>query len=668
MIKRRGSMRPMTFTLMSIALAAGLLRGQDNIPTPSEEVTVETSRLAGHTIEAGRVPQATIVITRADIERSSAATVAELLAERPEIVFYDQVGNGREAVVDMRGFNEGTAAAVFLDDVRINESDDNRVLLSQIPIEWVSRIEIFKGSASSVLGGGALSGAIRIYTINGADRSRVAFEGGSYTTGRVRADIVRSRGAGVFTLDAGLERSDGFRQNGEAREGWLRAGTRRAAQNSLLDFSYAYSKTRYGSPGALRADELAADRYSAPFNLVDENEDGTHLLTGDLQLTRGGVTFKGNAFLRRNDADALTTGRNASVWGGFASEARNTTGGTTVQGTLPLLSQRGTLTAGAELSWARLNAEGFSTDAGGIRTAQASSTDTNENLQGLFVQLESKPIDGLTIVAGARYDRQSMHFEDGLSGYSADRNFDRVTYRLGTSVRWTAQTTSFLNWGTAFQTPTIIDLFAFPGFFSNPDLRPSTARTVEAGQRLAWGELSAEVSAFEVRVDDEVIFVLTDPINFIGMNENAGRSRRRGMDASVGWDGKTTSVRAAYSFMRARFQAGDFAGNLLVMVPENKLSLQLTHDLRPGFRLSGRVLYTGAQFVIGDETNSTDRLSAYTTVDLKACYTRHNWKIEGVIRNLLDNEYETRAITDGLATYYTPAPGINGYVTFGYEF
>ena len=468
---------------------------QVQIPKPSVEVQVVASRLSGHTVDADKVPVASVVITREEIEKSAATTVADILAEQPEVVAYDLAGNGKEAVLDLRGFNEGRAAAIFLDDVRINEPDDNRTLLSQIPLEWVDRIEIFKGASSSVLGGGALSGAIRIYSTRD-EGNRVKLTGGSYSSGRMAAEHNQSVSFGKISIGAGYDRSDGFRENSESRQGWLRTGLHRSFGSGTMGLAYSYSSSRFGLPSALTAAELEQDRYASPYNKVDEDSFKTHLFSADFQVARKATLFSGNAFLRSNGADALTTGRYAQMYGGFATQARNTSGGTTLQMSTPIINDQTTLTAGTELSWIKLDADGFYTDVTGKRTGPASSTKTTENWQAAFAQIETTLMDRVSIFASGRYDWQSIDFDDIMTKYSAARTFDKGTFKAGTSFSWDSYSTSFVSYSTAFQTPTILDLFAYPLFGSNPDLRPSIARTLEVGQRFKQKHLSFEISVF----------------------------------------------------------------------------------------------------------------------------------------------------------------------------
>jgi len=639
------------------------------IPKPSVEVQVEASRLSGHSVDAAEVPIASFVITREEIDRSAATTVPEILAEYPEIVSFDMGNNGKELSVDLRGFNEGTAAAVFLDDVRINEPDDNRTLLSQIPLEWVRRIEITKGASSSVLGGGALSGAIRIYTNRDTEGTGFRLATGSYSSGRVTGEHNQSTSVGKLSVGAGYDRSDGFRENGESRQEWFRTGFRRPVGAGSLDLAYSYTSSRFGLPCALTADELEQDRHASPYNKVDEDAFKTHLFSADFRMTHKSMLFTGNAFLRSNGADALTTGRYADLYGGFATEARNTSGGATLQIMNPIVNDQTNLTAGAELTWVQLDADGFYTDAAGQRTGEASSTKTSENWQAAFAQIETSLADRVNLFVSGRYDRQSMDFDDILSKYAAARTFDRGTFKAGTSLSWDPHSVSFVSYSTAFQTPTILDLFAYPLFGSNPDLRPSFARTLEIGHRYNQKFVAFEISVFGMRVTDEVVYVMTDPIHFIGRNENAGRSLRKGLDLSFAAHPRDgTTLQSRFAYIDARFDTGQYDGNDLAMVPNVKCSFGITQDLTPQLRVGGQILYTGSQHVMSDDANAQPKLDAYWRADMRVRYSRQRWAVEGAIRNLTNNKYSTRAITDGFMTYFAPAPGINADVSFSCRF
>jgi len=634
---------------------------------PSVEVTVEASRLEGKTVRADSLPQPTLVITQEDIRKSSATSVSEILSEYPEVVWYDNVGNGREAIIDLRGFNEGTATAVFLDGTRINEPDSNFSLMTQIPLEWIDRIEVFKGSSSAVVGGGALSGSIRIYTNEGAGRKYLTAGGGSSGTGEARGEYSGGSNESSYRLGGGYYRSSGFRENGESREAWGLASYRHLSDAGVTNLRYSYADSRYGAPGSLLESELEQDRWASPYNKPDENGYETHLFSADIKREFAPLTLSGNAFLRDNRIDLLTTGRNAALFGGFTTDTRNLTTGGAFQVIAPIAGDDFSLSAGADLSYASVEADGFYTTAEGVTTTQASSTDSSESRQAAFVQAESV-LSNLTLVAALRYDHSSVHYTDLLdNARKDDTSFGDASFNLGASYEYVPGARIFINGGTAFQTPTLTDLFAYPMFGSNPDLKPSKARDIEVGHRVSLGSFSSQISVYDLAVRDEVIYVIIDPIYFIGRNENAGKSRRRGVDIAASWrPTKKTFVGGGFSYLDAVFTAGDYDGKSLVMLPRQKFHIDVSQKLRDDLEISGRLLYVGERYLVGDEANTADKIPSYTTLDLKARYTKKSWSAEFTLQNVLDSEYETWGIISSWTqtAYYIPGAPIRALLTF----
>src|SRR5262245_51017728 len=136
-------------------------------PTVEEHITVHATRLPDEEEPVSSVPAHVTVLTREDLARTGARTLQDALALEAGVILYDEVGNDVEKTLDLRGFSEGTGTAVFLDGVRLNDPRNNAVALESIPLEAVDRIEIIRGSAAGLIGGGAQAGVIRVLTRTG---------------------------------------------------------------------------------------------------------------------------------------------------------------------------------------------------------------------------------------------------------------------------------------------------------------------------------------------------------------------------------------------------------------------------------------------------------------------------------------------------------------------
>ena len=116
-------------------------------------VTVTATRFED---EASRYPIGTSVITAADIERSAATTVPQLLQSLPGLRTRDLSGSPN-VQVDMRGFGifGDQNTLVLLDGVRISENEQATVNWSAIPLASIERIEILRGGGAVLYGAGA---------------------------------------------------------------------------------------------------------------------------------------------------------------------------------------------------------------------------------------------------------------------------------------------------------------------------------------------------------------------------------------------------------------------------------------------------------------------------------------------------------------------------------
>jgi len=114
------------------------------------------------------VPVETVVITRKDIERSSAQTVSDLLKDVPGIFIRTENVPGITAWrAKIRGldFNSGYGL-VLINGQRVKGGGmgEYGIGLNQVPLETIERIEIVKGPSSVLYGSDALAGVVNIIT------------------------------------------------------------------------------------------------------------------------------------------------------------------------------------------------------------------------------------------------------------------------------------------------------------------------------------------------------------------------------------------------------------------------------------------------------------------------------------------------------------------------
>ena len=258
----------------------------------------------------------------------------------------------------------------------------------------------------------------------------------------------------------------------------------------------------------------------------------------------------------------------------------------------------------------------------------------------------------------------------------------------------------YASYGQGFRAPSFLELTcAGPGAVCpglqvgvapDPPLNPVTAQNYEIGvygRPFSW--LDAELVGYWTNVQDDIFAV--SPLGTTGVFfQNIGNTRRQGVEVNLrGRWGRTLDAYLNYGYTLATFQSrAELAtprapgtetvqpGDIMPLVPRNRLNVGVNYRPWPWLTLSGEGLFVGSQYLRGDASNSQTPLSPYFVVNAGATA---RWRgLEGFVRinNLLNNQYETfgtyavngRAPGNPVEPFVTPAAPINVVVGLLYRF
>jgi len=172
-----------------------------------EEVVVTASGTAQTTDE---VSKAITVIDQREIDERDEFLIPEALRTVPGLRIRQLGGPGTLTSIRSRGLrNQDTA--VLVDGLRLRDAaspqGDAGALLSNLVVTNISRVEVLRGSGSSLYGTNAIGGVINIVSDEGGGplRGNLLLEGGSLGLFRGRAQIAGSAGEGDRVIfSAGL--------------------------------------------------------------------------------------------------------------------------------------------------------------------------------------------------------------------------------------------------------------------------------------------------------------------------------------------------------------------------------------------------------------------------------------------------------------------------------
>ncbi|WIX31278.1 TonB-dependent receptor [Salinicola sp. JS01] len=469
-------------------------------------------------VTANRLPQSqadvlasTTIIDRAEIERSQADSVIDLLQNRAGIEITQNGAHGTITSLFMRG-TESDHTLVLVDGVRINAATSGGASLEFLPVEAIQRIEIVRGPRAAAYGADAIGGVIQIFTRRGGEGTQAALSLRAGDQHTQKQNLFVSTGDAATRLNASLFRRDGDGFNALAsdasgeRDGFKRGGAQ-------LGLSHRFGANASLSLNALRQDTDADYDDCFPLNASTASNDCR--TDGYLQ------TFGGRYDL------ALAPDWDMAITAGHFDERREER----YAGERYSVTESHRNELGIQHSFTRANG----VDTLGVDYRQEHvDFDSASPFAGRYAK-DSRENYGLYGMLQREYGRHEL---SGSLRYDDDSRFgDETTGSAGYAYRLTPAQRLGLVYSTAFKAPNLIDLYGPYG--SNPDLDAETSRNLEAFWAIEHDAWHARVSAFENRIDDLIAF------DAAFVPYNVDRARIRGVELSGGWQYAGLSLRAS---------------------------------------------------------------------------------------------------------------------------
>ena len=597
-----GSLSGSTVTTLSGDLALDLTLA---ISGMAAEVVVTASSTPLAVQEVAKVVD---VIDSEEIALRNELSITEALRTLPGIRVQTLRGPGSYTTVQTRGMR-GHDTALLIDGMRFRDAaspqGDATAFYESLTTVDTERIEVLRGSGSSLYGSSAMAGVINVTsrTGSGAPQGDVTFEGGGL--GLVRA---------VPSIRGGLA-GDRFSYSGALSYIDLTRGVR--GENPYKSVSPQGTVRVRLAPGLSATgrlwytrDQLRLTESPAFPAAVVANFPATGvvparaLATDQLALFEQGQSFSaGNATFvpSQNDPDA---NRESSFFNGFATLQHTVAAGTTYRvsyqavdthrafldgplggsGREPAVSNRSNYDGRIDTLQARLDSA-FGTantfSAGYelereeyLRTAStdAASVTIASMSHSLYAQDQIQMVDGrLQLTLGGRlqaFDLEDPLFVGGTHPYAGVPFDAPVAYTGDISLAYfvpTSETKLRMHVGNSYRTPSSFERFggSFSSFSSSfsywgdPGLKPERSVAFDAGvdQWLADSRVQLSGTVFYTDLLETIIFdfanfpAATDPFGRFGGYRNTGGGQARGVELSVQAAPSTaTNLRVAYTY------------------------------------------------------------------------------------------------------------------------
>ena len=511
------------------------------------------------------------LVDRAAIERSGAASVADLLARLPGVAFARNGGPGTSTSVFVRG-GESRHVAVYVDGVRVDSQSTGGPAWEAIPLDRIERVEVLRGPAAAVYGSDAVGGVIQVFTRRGQGAPRVDGGLGIGSQGSRSVDAGVSGGAGRvdYALAAAWADSDGFDarpgQNPDD-DGWRRGSVQgragwQFAPEHRVEATFVESHLHARYDGSRSADDRSAH-----------------------ELRTAALSWRG----RWSDT-ATTTARVAESR--TAYETRPSFYRTETRLRDALLQHEQALAPGQRVTLALERREDRLDNAATASAARLADERTQDGVAAGW----RGDFGAHSLQVHARHDEDS-EFGGQRTGSLA------WGWRFAPSWRATASA------GTSFRAPTLYQRFSPYG---NAALTPEDGRNLELGLRRTAGDDEFAVVAWRNRVDDLIVFGAAGPCaSAFGCYENVGRARYEGVTLSGRTRVGAVALHASADFQDPRNLVTD------KQLPRRarRFATLGADTALAGWRLGAEWQLSGERF---DNAANSVRLGGYGLVNLSA--------------------------------------------------
>ncbi|MGF1750616.1 TonB-dependent receptor domain-containing protein [Vibrio cionasavignyae] len=597
----------MNQSILAIAVAASLSsyasfsRAQEQ-EKPTQETANETMVVTANRFEQNEasVIAPISVVTRQEIEVIQAKSMSDVLRRLPGVEITQNGGRGQATSIYLRGTNSNHVL-MLIDGIRYS-SDTTSMSINQFPVGLVEQVEVIRGPSAAIYGSDAIGGVINIITRTESNDERKQINVGAASHNGKDANFVaksKINDKGHIQIAGGYEKTDGYDfkavpdgtnygyENRNLHLGYKHEFNRN--WSGLIDYRWFDSIGEYNSNGTVKKGSV-------------DNQSVSGRLDFDRDAYKTFLTLNYTLIEKRDYAQSV---------GSANADTHSQTGALNAQWS-NLYQLNEVLALGGGIDYRQ---ETLSDDAMSWGSAHKLAGETRDTIGGYISGRAD--YEKVSIEANARYDKH-------------DKYDDYSTWSLAAKYSFARNYSTYASVGTAFKAP------SFNSLTTTPDLEPENSRNIEIGITGLTGFLDWQLSAYNNKVDNLLIWY-TVPGNPFGKTYN--------VDADI----KGLEV-------EGRFDTGPFHHTLIAEYKDHKdvNGTQLARRAKENFKwiseaalgdfdLSLTYIYTGKRLDLPTmNPTDSDYLPATSLWDTAVSYwIADNLAVRGRIDNVFDEEYET---------------------------
>jgi vitamin B12 transporter len=619
------------FFVVAAVIISSRLQAQDTTAKVLDEAVVTANKFEQKQSQTGKVIS---VITKDQIEKSSAKTVAQLLNEQAGITINGAYNApGSVLTVFTRGASSGRTL-ILLDGIPVSDPSmiNNEYDLNLFSINDVERIEICRGAQSTLYGSDAVAGAINIITIkkdtNKPFNVKLTTGLGNKNTVRNNIQLYGKAGKLLYTTRFAKLSTDGFSSANDA------TGTgnfdKDGYDGNVINASVQYQLM----PSLSVRTFIQHSQYKADIDagvFADEKDyriNNRNLSSGaGLNFKKGIVSITGNY----QYGELNRTYKNDSLYvrpfgTKFESNIYNArTQYAELYGNIKATKWL-TILAGADYRWATMNQQYFSLSSFGPYSSSFPNTSLHQtSFYGslLLNALNQK----LNVEIGARSNNHSKYGNNSTYTFNPSFNISQH-FRIFGSI------------ASGFKAPSIFQVY--DAFSGNPDLQPEKSTNYEFGLQQTNTKISSRAVYFHRDIENGIDYNYTTfkYFNFVKQTVDGLELELTARPTDkLSISGNYTLITGEEQ-TQSRANYHDTTYNHLLRRPKNSFNLTVGYQFTKGLFVSVSGKSVSDRYDVGGYQKPDVLLDGYSLLSAYAEYKcKNNLKFFVDMQNITDKKF-----------------------------
>ena len=677
--------------LVLISAITSLTLVQNSFANSSlEEVMVTTATKTEKNIEG--VSASVIVITEEEIQKTGASTLDKILEKVPSINAqygrFPHPSASSKASISLRGMG-ANGTLILVDGKRLSGETESPYEMTRITASMIERIEIVKGSMSTLYGSDAIGGVINIITKKidknvstldlkyGSNGDGDAVNKNVNFTNRGSVDKLR------YKINTSIDDTTPYKVNKSYTQQAINPSSGADLNGNSLDnisgnYDVTYKDEATVKTIGTRLEYDFSDNFTAGLDLSYFTEDREGQYLGNASATSGGLITntpvnsedKNRRIDISSDFKYLINddlSMNTKVYRSYYKK-RNYTDPLTFDGaTNTKFSANVTIdTLESDLTYILNDSNIITTgleyrketrDSGAINPDASSSEFITKvvNYKSLFIQDEIEISDTLNAIVGTRYDNIS----------NAD---NKITLQAGLVKEIAEDTSIRANYAQGYRTPDIAELYVVSMYYKGAkrygsevintiktesyDLKPEQSQTFELSLSNKYENLSSVFTIFNNKVKDKIDLVSYNDSSSSTKyytSENIDQVDIKGAEVSFDYDlNKDIDLGLNTTYLKTEDES---TGKELTYTPDISASFSVNYKITNDLNTNLMLRYIGEQY---SNSTNTEQTNNYTLVDLGAQY-QINKNIEYYlgVDNIFNKEVDEEIGTNVGSYYFT---------------